>query len=220
LEALLRWQSAELGMVSPAKFISVAEETGLIVLIGQWVLHEIARQIKYWLEAGLPVVPVAANISAIQFAQTDFVEQVENILNRVNLPLSWLELELTESMLMGHIENLRQQLNRLRQLGVTLAVDDFGTGYSSLAYLHRLPINILKIDRSFVACLDQADSEVERSLMETIITLGHRLGMQVVAEGVETAEQYRILEAAGCDTFQGYYIARPLSVADVVDWLK
>ena len=220
LEALLRWQSAELGMVSPAKFISVAEETGLIVLIGQWVLHEIARQIKYWLEAGLPVVPVAANISAIQFAQTDFVEQVENILNRVNLPLSWLELELTESMLMGHIENLRQQLNRLRQLGVTLAVDDFGTGYSSLAYLHRLPINILKIDRSFVACLDQADSEVERSLVETIITLGHRLGMQVVAEGVETAEQYRILEAAGCDTFQGYYIARPLSVADVVDWLK
>jgi diguanylate cyclase/phosphodiesterase len=152
--------------------------------------------------------------------QTDFVEQVENILNRVNLPLSWLELELTESMLMGHIENLRQQLNRLRQLGVTLAVDDFGTGYSSLAYLHRLPINVLKIDRSFVACLDDADATVERSLVETIITLGHRLGMQVVAEGVETAEQYRILEAAGCDLFQGYYIAHPLTATDVVAWLQ
>ncbi len=219
-EALLRWHSAELGTVSPAKFIPIAEETGLIVPIGRWILHEIARQVKHWLEAGLHVVPVAANVSAIQFAQTDFVQQVEDILSTANLPLPWLELEVTESMLMGQIENLIQQLNRLRQLGVTLAVDDFGSGYSSLTYLHRLPINILKIDRSFVACLDRADSEVERSIVETIITLGRRLKMQVVAEGVETAEQYQILEAAGCDIFQGYYIARPLSVADVVAWLK
>ncbi|MCX7859581.1 MAG: EAL domain-containing protein [Chloroflexus sp.] len=219
-EALIRWQNAELGFVSPARFIPIAEETGLIVPIGAWVLHEIARQMQAWRQQGLPIVPVAANVSALQFAQTSFVQMVAETLAQADLPAGWLELELTESMLMGQIDNLRRQLTDLRRLGVTLAIDDFGTGYSSLAYLHRLPINVLKIDRSFVACLDQADAVVEQNLVNAIISLGHHLGMQIVAEGVETAGQHRILLDAGCDMFQGYYIGRPLPAEAVVAWLQ
>ncbi|MGB9739751.1 sensor domain-containing protein [Chloroflexus sp.] len=219
-EALLRWNSAELGMVSPVRFISVAEETGLIIPIGIWVLTELARQVREWQRQGLPLVPVAANVSALQFAHVDFVRQVADILAQAALPAGWLELELTETMLMGQIEDLRRQLTELRRLGVTLAIDDFGTGYSSLSYLHRLPINILKIDRSFVMRLDQRDATVERSIIDAIIALGHHLGMQVVAEGVETEGQFQLLLCAGCDLFQGYYIGQPLPPDETVAWLR
>ncbi|MGQ9772287.1 sensor domain-containing protein [Chloroflexus sp.] len=220
LEALLRWQHPEWGMVSPARFIPIAEETGLIVPIGRWVLREVARQVTQWWQDGLKVVPVAVNVSVIQFTQADFAQTVADTVAQTALPFSWLELELTESMLMGQIDDLRRQLGKLRQLGVTLAIDDFGTGYSSLSYLHRLPINVLKIDRSFVARLDQDDAGVERSLITTIITLGHHLGVQIVAEGVETAGQRQILFDAGCDVFQGYYISRPLPAGVVRGWLE
>lgn len=220
LEALLRWHHPELGMVSPARFIPIAEETGLIVPIGRWVLREVARQVTQWWQDGLKVVPVAVNVSAIQFTQADFAQTVADTVAQTALPCSWLELELTESMLMGQIDDLRRQLGELRQLGVTLAIDDFGTGYSSLSYLHRLPINVLKIDRSFVARLDQDDAWIERSLITTIITLGHHLGMQIVAEGVETAGQRQILFDAGCDVFQGYHISRPLPAGVVRGWLE
>ncbi|MFN3373556.1 MAG: putative bifunctional diguanylate cyclase/phosphodiesterase, partial [Chloroflexus sp.] len=219
-EALIRWQNVELGMVSPARFIPIAEDTGLIISIGAWVLHEIARQMGEWRAQGLPIVPVAANVSALQFSQSGFVQTVAETLVQADLPVGWLELELTESMLMGQIDNLRRQLIELRQLGVTLAIDDFGTGYSSLSYLHRLPINVLKIDRSFVARIDQSDAMVERSLVSTIISLGHHLGMQIVAEGVETVGQRQILFDAGCDLFQGYSIGRPLPAEAAASWLR
>lgn len=219
-EALIRWQNAELGMVSPARFIPIAEDTGFIISIGAWVLHEIARQMREWRAQGLPIVPVAANVSALQFSQSGFVQTVAETLAQADLPVGWLELELTESMLMGQIDNLRRQLVELRQLGVTLAIDDFGTGYSSLSYLHRLPINVLKIDRSFVARLDQSDTMVERSLVSAIISLGHHLGMQIVAEGVETVGQRQILLDAGCDVFQGYYIGRPMPAEAAAAWLR
>ncbi|WP_298818505.1 sensor domain-containing protein [Chloroflexus sp.] len=219
-EALLRWQSAELGTVSPVQFIPVAEETGLIVPIGAWVLRTIAHQLSQWQQRGLPIVPVAANVSALQFTQTDFVRVVADILAQAGLPAGWLELELTESMLMEQIDNLRQRLNELRQIGVTLAIDDFGTGYSSLSYLHRLPINVLKIDRSFVAQLGEGGASIERNLVDAIIGLGHHLGMRVVAEGVETAEQFQTLLNAGCDLFQGYYIGRPLPAEAAEQWLQ
>ncbi|WP_299644950.1 EAL domain-containing protein [uncultured Chloroflexus sp.] len=218
-EALIRWQNAELGMVSPARFIPIAEDTGLIISIGAWVLREIARQMREWRAQGLPIVPVAANVSALQFSQSGFVQTVAETLAQADLPLGWLELELTESMLMGQIDNLRRQMIELRQLGVTLAIDDFGTGYSSLSYLHRLPINVLKIDRSFVAQLDHSDAMIERSLVSTIISLGHHLGTQIVAEGVETIGQRQILLDAGCDLFQGYYISHPLPAEAAASWL-
>ncbi len=220
LEALLRWQNAELGMVSPVQFIPLAEETGFIIAIGTWVLDEVARQLVAWQQAGLPIVPVAANVSAIQFAQTSFVETVAHLLDQVKLPTPWLELELTESMLMGDIDYLRRQMQELHRLGVTLAIDDFGTGYSSLAYLHRLPIGVIKIDRSFVARLDHDDAKLERNLARAIISLGHHLDAQVVAEGVETAMQQRILLEAGCDIFQGYHIGRPLPADQIAAWLQ
>lgn len=219
-EALLRWQSAELGMVSPIQFIPIAEEIGLIVPIGTWVLREIVRQLQQWQQSGLPLVPVAANVSALQFTQTDFARVIADVLAEANLPASWLELEVTESMLMGQIDNLRHRLEELRLLGITLAIDDFGTGYSSLSYLHRLPINVLKIDKSFVMQLSEARSSVEHSLIDAIISLGHHLGMRVIAEGVETAEQHRILFDAGCDMFQGYYVGRPLPAAETTRWLQ
>lgn len=201
VEALLRWRHPTQGMVSPAMFIPVAEETGFIVALGQWVLEEGLRQSAVWFSAGMPT-KVAVNVSAIQFQQANFVETVANGLDKHGLPPQLLELELTESILVVDMHEALQKLHQLNALGVHLSIDDFGTGYSSLSYLKSFPIQTLKIDRSFVK--DLLSNNADRGIADAIITLGRSLGLNVVAEGVETIEQAGILRSLGCHEGQGF----------------
>jgi EAL domain-containing protein (putative c-di-GMP-specific phosphodiesterase class I) len=207
-EALLRFQHPRLGNVSPARFIPIAEETRLIVPIGTWVLREACRQLRVWMAAGHPGVRMAVNISALQFARDDFADTVASIITESNVPPQQLVLELTESVVMEDHDTVVRQMNLLRQCGVHIAMDDFGTGYSSLSNIHRIPVDVLKIDRSFVERL--AEPEGTRPIVEAVIAMAKHLGMVVIAEGVETTEQQKILENAGCNGFQGYLFARPL----------
>jgi diguanylate cyclase (GGDEF)-like protein/PAS domain S-box-containing protein len=201
-EALLRWQDPELGLVAPARFIPVAEETGLIVPIGQWVLAEVCRQGRAWIDAGLPPLTLAVNLSPLQFRHGDMGGIVAAALAAQRFPPERLELELTESALMEREDDAVDTLIRLRAQGVRLAIDDFGTGYSSLAHLKRFPIDVLKIDRSFVE--DIPDGQGDSEIAATIIAMGHTLGFKVLAEGVETDEQLAFLRERGCDLYQGY----------------
>ncbi len=210
-EALLRWNSAELGMVSPSRFIPVAEDSGFIVRLGDWVLEQGILQAALWAQSGRPV-RVSVNVSALQFQQPGFVARVADLLQRHRLAPHDFELELTESILVKDIDDTLERLQALSALGVSLAIDDFGTGYSSLGYLKRLPIHRLKIDRSFVAGLpgDVSDSGIVRA----VTTLALSLGLKVVAEGVETPQQHVFLREAGCQEFQGYLRAAAMSVAE------
>ncbi len=211
LEALIRWRHPERGMVPPSDFIPVAEETGLILPIGEWVLREACRQMRAWREAGLPSIRVAVNLSAVQFNQlhqNELLDLIRNVLTEFDLEPSCLELELTESMLMRQRDGVLDTLERLRALGVSLAIDDFGTGYSSLNYLSRFPIHVLKIDRSFIQ--QALESIRDRSLVQAVISMGHSLNLQVLAEGVETSEQLAFLVEQGCDEIQGYYFSPPV----------
>ncbi|GBG01388.1 hypothetical protein AZSI13_07150 [Azospira sp. I13] len=208
-EALLRWQHPERGMVGPDRFIPVAEETGLILPIGHWVLREACRQAKAWQERGLPPIPVAVNISAVQFRQANLVELVEGALAESGLAPRWLELELTESMLMEDGERHSATLSRLKAMGVGLALDDFGTGYSSLAYLKRFSLDKLKIDRSFIRDLPE-DAE-DAAITTAIIDIARHLGLATVAEGVETEAQRSFLNTRGCSQMQGFLMARPMA---------
>jgi len=212
LEALLRWEHPKLGMVPLAKFIPLAEESGLIVPIGTWVLREACRQNAAWQQVGHPPLRVAVNVSALQFARADFVDTVSRTLADSGLEPRWLELELTESVIMRDVEQVRLRLAQLRALGVHIAIDDFGTGYSSLAYLQQLPIDSLKIDRSFIRDLTQpaATAGPGQTLVRTIVAMAHGLGMQVVAEGVETKGQLEFLQTVGCERGQGFLVARPM----------
>ncbi|WP_186321376.1 bifunctional diguanylate cyclase/phosphodiesterase [Bacillus sp. FJAT-22090] len=207
IEALLRWNSKDLGMVSPVDFIPLAEETGMIVPIGEWVIREACSQNKEWQRQGLPPVPISVNLSLRQFYQTDLVEKIELILKETKLNPKYLELEITETIAMQPDIAIRV-LNELKSIGVLIAMDDFGTGYSSLNYLRRFPIDHLKIDKAFVQGIQQ--DEEDRSIIATIIALGHNLGMPVIAEGVETEEQANLLKNYNCDMFQGYLFSRPL----------
>lgn len=207
-EALLRFHHPRLGNIPPSRFIPIAEETRLIVPIGSWVLRESCRQLQAWQQAGLPNVHMSVNISALQFARDDFSDSVASLFNEFKVPPSQLVLELTESVVMDDYEAVVRQMNLLRQCGVQIAMDDFGTGYSSLSYLHRIPVNMLKIDRSFIEKITDADGT--RPIVEAVISMAQRLGLMVVAEGVETAEQHLILEKAGCHGYQGYLFAHPL----------
>jgi diguanylate cyclase (GGDEF)-like protein len=209
-EALLRWHHPELGLIPPTRFIPLAEELGLIVPIGEWCLIEICRQTREWQRRGLPPLKVAANVSALQFAQPGFIPMVTQILAQSGLDPRWIELELTESMLMGDVEAVARHLEELRALNVTLAIDDFGTGFSSLVYLQRLPISVLKVDRSFVGRIGTLGDESARGIVSAIVTLSHHLHMEVVAEGVETPAQLAFLQSIGCDMFQGYLFSEPL----------
>jgi EAL domain-containing protein (putative c-di-GMP-specific phosphodiesterase class I) len=200
-EALLRWRDPELGEIPPTQFIPVAEESGLIVVLGQWVLREAVRQCAAWNQKGLTLT-VAVNVSALQFHQTDFVELVANVLHENKLPPKQLELELTESILIQEVDETMKRLEALDALGVKLAVDDFGTGYSSLSYLKRFPIHKLKIDRSFVN--DLPDDESDAAIVNAIIHMAGALKLRVIAEGVETTMQHDFLVAAGCDEYQGF----------------
>jgi diguanylate cyclase (GGDEF)-like protein len=212
LEALLRWRHPERGLVSPAEFIPVLEDTGLIVPVGEWVMEAVCAQIRAWREKGLAVPPVAVNLSARQFQQKDLEATVRRILQTAGVDGSLLEFELTESMLMKDPEAAAHTLQGLKEAGVRLSVDDFGTGYSSLAYLKRFPIDALKIDRAFIR--DVTVDPDDAAITLAIISLGHSLKLKVIAEGVETEAQLDFLSAHGCDEMQGFYFARPLPVGD------
>lgn len=209
VEALVRWQHPERGLVSPAHFIPLAEETGLIVPIGEWVLREACRQNKTWLDGGRHVGKVAVNLSPRQFRQKNFPGKVENILKETGLEAKYLELEITESCAMEHASETINQLNQLNQMGTYLAIDDFGTGYSSLAYLQRFPIQKLKIDRSFIH--DIHDDANDAAITKTIIGLAHNMQLRVVAEGVENEGQAEWLRSRGCDQAQGFLYAKPMT---------
>lgn len=213
LEALIRWDDPEAGLIGPSQFIPVLEETGLIVEVGDWILRSVAKQCAAWLDEGLLPPRIAANVSAMQLSQRTFVRSVEQAFERWPAARGGLDLELTESVLIedlvGNIEKLRQ----LKEQGVCVAIDDFGTGYSSLGYLSRLPIDALKIDRSFV--LRMSDDPQQMTIVTTIISLAHSLDMKVIAEGVETSEQARLLKLVKCDQIQGYLVGKPQGAHDV-----
>ena len=204
----MRWQDPEHGLIQPERFIPVAETTHLISEIGAWVLGEACRQARAWLDAGLPALTMAVNVSPRQFHHADLAGQVMQILDETGLPPTHLELELTEGALMEREQEALQVLQRLRGIGVGVAIDDFGTGYSSLASLKRFPIDVLKIDRSFIADIP-ADSD-DMEIAAAIIAMGHSLGIQVLAEGVETVEQLAFLRLHKCDRYQGFLHSRPL----------
>jgi diguanylate cyclase len=207
-EALIRWRHRERGLVAPANFIPLAEETGLIVAIGEWALREACRQARAWQGTRVGGVRVAVNVSAKQFEARDFAEVVERIVIESGLEPALLELELTESAVMRDPQASIQALQRLTDLGIAVSLDDFGTGYSSLSHLRRLPLTKLKIDRSFIQDL-QTDPGCEQ-IVRAIVSLGHNLHLKVIAEGVETAEQLQFLREAGCDKYQGYYCSPPV----------
>lgn len=218
LEALVRWQHPGRGQISPGHFIPVAEECGLIVPLGNWVLETACAQHARWVSQGLTQGSMAVNISAHQFRQADFCDRIRDVLARTSLEPGLLELEVTEGVIMQGIDQVLQKLNTLRELGVTLAIDDFGTGYSSLNYLKQFPLHRLKIDQSFTRALS-GDQE-SGAIAEAIIRMGHSLGLDVLAEGVETREQEHHLQTLGCDAAQGYLYARPLSVGDCEEYLR
>ncbi len=207
-EALVRWQEPNEGLIPPYKFISIAEETGLIMRIGEWVLREVCRQGKEWLDAGFSPIRLAVNVSPAQFKHCDMLELITSVLKETNYPAEQLEIELTESGLMEHQEVVIDILSKLRDLGIHLAIDDFGTGYSSLAYLKRFPMNVLKIDKSFID--DIPYSADDMAITSAIISMGQTLGFKVLAEGVETPEQLAFLTQKGCDIYQGYITSKPI----------
>jgi EAL domain-containing protein (putative c-di-GMP-specific phosphodiesterase class I) len=208
MEALLRWQHANGELVPPGQFIPVAEQSGLIIPIGEWVLEQACRQAVMWQKQGLPDLVMAVNLSAVQFRHGNIVETVAEALRTTGLAPSSLELELTESILLQDTETSIKTLHTLKEIGVKLSIDDFGTGYSSLAYLKRLAVDKLKIDQTFVRdlCEDTDNQEIVRA----IIQLGHILKLEIIAEGVETEEQLTYLRAFDCDQMQGYLFSKPL----------
>ena len=208
VEALIRWRHPERGLVAPGDFIPLAEETGLIGPIGDWTLREACRQNKAWQVSGLPPIVVSVNVSARQFQEKDWVERVAAALSESGLEARYLELELTESMIMEDVQQAVETMHRLERLGVHLAIDDFGTGYSSLASLKRFPVGRLKIDRSFVR--DLPDDGDDAAIARAVISLAHSLHLRVIAEGVETREQIDFLREAGCDEILGFYLSRPI----------
>ena len=212
-EVLLRWPHDERGMVSPAEFIPVCEETGLILSLGRWVLETACAQLKVWeADPATHDLKISVNISVNQFRQDNFVEQVMRVLNKTGIDPARLELELTESMFLDNIENSIDKMRRLREVGVSFALDDFGTGYSCLSYLKILPLNLVKIDQSFVR--DIAEDKNDEIIVQTIIKMGQTLGLEVVAEGVETEEQRRMLQQFGCENYQGYLFGKPVPIAE------
>jgi diguanylate cyclase (GGDEF)-like protein/PAS domain S-box-containing protein len=209
-EALVRWRHPERGYISPVDFIPIAEESGLIIQLGEWVLREACMQMERWQKIfpAEPPLYVAVNLSGKQFIQQDLIKQVSDILMETEIDPHGLKLEITESMVMDNVEQATEMLKQLRALGLKLSIDDFGTGYSSLSYLHRFPVNTLKIDRSFVTRM--SDNNENREIVRTIVTLAQTLGMDVVAEGVETKEQLAMLCHLGCECGQGYFFSKPV----------
>jgi EAL domain-containing protein (putative c-di-GMP-specific phosphodiesterase class I) len=217
LEALLRWQHPELGLVPPDKFIRITENSGLIMPIGEWVLRTACSQARKWQDEGLTAVSVAVNVSAVQFRQ-DFPETVRRVLHETGLAPQYLELELTESLLLSNADVVFSVLHQLTAMGLRLAIDDFGTGYSSLSYLKQFPVSKLKIDRSFIR--DLAVNPDEAAITTAIISMAKSLNLKVIAEGVENEAQMAFLRAHQCDEIQGYYFSKPLAADEVADKLR
>jgi EAL domain-containing protein (putative c-di-GMP-specific phosphodiesterase class I) len=220
LEALLRWDDPVLGKVSPTEFVTIAEESGLILQLSDFVLSNVCQQIREWMDAGLGEVigRVAINISPTHFAHRDFVHYVSNHLERTGIPPNAIELEITERALVSDILDTRKKVDRLRQIGIHFSIDDFGTGYSSLSYLQQLPIDRLKIDRSFVTEVNKRQNQ--QTIVKAIIQLAKGLSLEVIAEGVENEDEMRYLLNTGCSEFQGFYFSRPKSGTDLTDLLK
>jgi EAL domain-containing protein (putative c-di-GMP-specific phosphodiesterase class I) len=207
VEALLRWNHPKRGLVAPAEFIPLAEESGLIIPFSVWVLREACRQHQQWRDSGFDPVKIAVNVSAIQFARSNLARAVAQILEEYDVEPRYLELELTEGVVMRDIADSARQIADLRELGVSISIDDFGTGYSSLSYLQRLPIDDLKIDKSFVSGIERPSTT--QPLVKAIVGLAHSLKMTATAEGVETDMELAILGALGCDRVQGYFLGKP-----------
>jgi len=217
-EALIRWRHPEQGIIAPGDFIPLAEDCGLIIPIGEWVVREACRQARSWQKEGLPALRVAVNVSASQFRQDDFLEMVRGALDAAGLEPRHLELELTESAVMTNPEESTAMLEKLSAMGVLVSVDDFGTGYSSMSYLRRFPIDKLKIDRTFVK--DLASRPEDASIVQAIISLAHSLRLKVVAEGVETSDQLRALREMNCDQYQGFHFSPPLPAEEFANLLR
>jgi len=218
LEALIRWTDPELGSVPPAKFVGLLEETGMILAAGRWALRQAAADSRHWQSLGLEVPRIAVNVSAIQLRQKDFVDSVLEAISEFGGTRPLLDLEITESVLVDDIEESTRKLQTLRRAGIEVSVDDFGTGYCSLSYLARLPVDILKIDRSFVVRM--RDAGYPRNIVAMIVSLAHTLGLKVIAEGVEDTEQVHLLKELGCDQIQGYYVSAPVPAAQVQELLR
>ncbi|MBF0256819.1 MAG: EAL domain-containing protein [Gammaproteobacteria bacterium] len=218
VEALVRWRHPQRGLVSPADFIPLAEETGLILPMGEWILRRACTQAMAWREAGLPPLVMAVNLSARQFQDPGLPELVQQILRETGLPAEWLELEITESAAMQDLDQAIQGLQALQAIGLQLAIDDFGTGYSSLAYLSRFPLDKLKIDQSFVRQMTTEASDL--TIVRALVALARGLNLRLIAEGVETSEQEQLLQELGCDQVQGYKYSRPLPSAELEAFLR
>ena len=217
-EALIRWQHPTRGLIAPMDFIPLAEETGLIIPIGEWVLNEACRQAQSWRASGLRPLRVAVNLSAQQFRQKNLVEVVRSALSAARLEARYLELELTESAVMHDAEQSIEILRQLSALGVRISVDDFGTGYSSLSYLRRLPLDKLKIDRAFIR--DVVTNREDAAIVRAIVALAHNLHLKVIAEGVETPDQLAFLRELGCDQYQGFHYSVPVPNNVLVEMLR
>ncbi len=213
VEALIRWEHPERGMVSPNEFVFIAEETGLIILIGEWVLRTACEQMAIWHKAGFNELRVGVNLSSLQFRQGNIVKTIKNILAATGLDPQYLELELTESIMMQDVEETIATLWKLKEMGLKLSIDDFGTGYSSMSYLKRFPLDTLKIDKSFIKDV-MTDSD-DAAITKATIGLAKGLGLTTIAEGVETKEQLTFLRKQGCDQIQGYFISRPVPAEKV-----
>jgi diguanylate cyclase (GGDEF)-like protein len=218
VEALIRWHHPDRGLLLPAQFVPIAEDCGLILPIGRWVLQEVCKQARAWLQAGLPPVTIAINASAIEFRAKNFIENIRTTLEDVRLDPRYLEIELTESILMQDAESTNSVLRALADLHIKLAIDDFGTGFSSLSYLRQFPINSLKIDQSFVNRMTRNADDA--TIVKAVISMGKSLRQCIIAEGVETPEQYAFLLAHECDEGQGYYFARPMAAEDMASLLR
>jgi PAS domain S-box-containing protein len=217
VETLLRWQHPQHGMVAPLEFIALAEETGLIIPITEWVLHTACKQVQAWQQAGLEKIVVAVNIASPVFRRLNLTEVISSALEASGLEAKYLELEVTESVMMQQLDNVVQTLKNLKGMGIKLSIDDFGTGYSSLSYLQRFPIDTLKIDRSFVTNLDKTEGS---AIVLAIIAMAKALNLQVIAEGVETENQQAFLLESGCNSMQGYLYSRPLAADDMMELLQ
>lgn len=218
MEALLRWNNHELGNVPPLEFIPIAEESGLILIIGEWVIREACRQVKEWVDKGLSIERMAVNVSVKQFTHRNFVQMVSDILAETQLEPHLLEIEITESLLANDLQGIASILQELRKKQVRIAVDDFGTGYSSLSRLKDMPIDCLKIDRSFVCGIDKGVND--KSIIEAIMAMAEGMGLRVIAEGVDAQSQIRFLASKNCREAQGYFFSRPLSATDAENYLQ
>ena len=217
-EVLLRWQHPQRGLIPPDLFISLAEDTGLIETIGEWVLRKACKQLSRWQAEKIALERIAINVSTRQFMQPDFSELLKDVLREIDIAPQSLELEITESLFADHKQQVQQTLQQVKSLGVKLAIDDFGTGYSSLSYLNRFPVDVLKVDRAFVEHIPEDQNAA--ALVTSIIAMAYSMGKEVVVEGVETKQQMTFLAESGCQLIQGYHLSKPLPATEFIDFMS